>query len=91
MKVMYQTGSYKGLIVNRDVLRTTEHFVFYTGYGGRENREAKSSTYGSWFETFQDAKSHLTCEKQRRIDFLRMQLEQAQKELVEIQALSESP
>jgi len=91
MKVMYQTGNYKSLIVKRDVLRTTEHFVFYAGPWGCENREAKTSTHASWFETFQDAKSHLTDEKQRRIDFLWMQLEQAQKELIEIQELSESP
>jgi len=91
MKVMYQTGSYRAPIERREWLRETEHFVFVSRGNGCERREGKRTDYGCWFETFQDAKSHLISEKERLIDSLQRELGQAQKELVEIQELSDSP
>jgi hypothetical protein len=60
-----------------EVARETASSIFKIGYNGKETREAKSSTYFKYFDTWEEAHEELNILAQRKLDSARRNLELA--------------
>lgn len=71
-----------------EVVKETEKQVVAV-LNGREQREAKKSTYQNYHDTWGEAKQFLVDEAQRKCEGLRKQLERANGELGKIKSMKE--
>lgn len=72
-----------------EITRETDKTVWFVNDNGNNVREAKSSDWRNWFDTFKDAKEFLINRKQSDIDDLRRRLEGKKSELGNLKGLKE--
>lgn len=76
---MYKTES--GLFIRKiDVVRKTENSIWILDWRGKERREAISTNYNQYFETFQAAKDFVVRRALLRMESARISFNSAEKE-----------
>lgn len=80
--IKYRTGGFGHLIEKIEVARETKHFV-YLG----KHRHAKDSGWQKYFDSWEDARDHLTEKAKRAVDSAKRSLERAEDQLSMIQEL----
>ena len=86
MKTWYRTRW--GKIEPVEVIRATKKFVVVqAAIGSRERKEAKESDWSSYFETWEGAHGYLMEKARRKVESLRLQLQQANGELGNIKGM----
>ena len=83
--IKYKTGSFGGLIIRKEVTKETKKFVCLSN----GIREAKSSAWGQYFDTFKEAKAFLLENQKIKIIRYKEDLEEAVALFQEIKLLKE--
>lgn len=89
--IKYRTmwhGSDLATITELEVIRETDKQVVLpaTRAKGKEVRENKISDWKCWFDTFEQANDFLVSEAQKKVDKLRLHLQQAIESLEKVKA-----
>lgn len=71
-RTMYRV--YWDRIDPRPVLRTTDKFVFFVSDRGAARREARTTFYTSWHESWEEAHAFIVDRAEKKIASLRLQL-----------------
>lgn len=85
--IKYRTDRWGDKIESLEVLKETEKQIVYMNRHGREIREAKSSEWQKWHDTWEEAKDSLLRRAESRVQSLRCQLEKANGELGNIKGM----
>jgi len=75
--------------ITKETEKSAEKSVWHKTRSGKELRELKTTSYYKWFNTFDEAKEHLTIKQRIKIDGLKYVLESAEKELITISNITE--
>ena len=59
-QIMYRVTDFPPFIKPVQIVKQTEKFVVLSAHWGGERREAKTSEYASWFDSFDEAKEFAT-------------------------------
>ena len=91
VKYKVSSKSHNPKIEKVEVVRETAQCVFLPPYNGMgsERREAKSSDYADYFDSFEDAKSFLVTLWESKVNSARLNLEQYKGTLGNIKGMKE--
>jgi len=87
---MFKTGKYSNEIIEKEIIRTTEHQVVYLNHHGKEDREAKIGSYHVWHETKNLAENYLLNRIDRNIRYAEEQIERLKNDRIKLIESSET-
>jgi hypothetical protein len=76
--------TYLDRIEAKEVIKETDHFVTYeyqSSSGKKTRREARTSNWSRYFDTFEEAKLYLVTKQTSHIESLKVQIESAKLQL----------
>ena len=89
-QTMYKVTDFPPFIQPVQIVKQTEKFVVLPGHWGREYREAKTSEYASWFDSFDKAKEFATSLFVAKIETSQRAVTNAAQNLKTIEAMEQT-